>query len=157
MKLKKEYNIKYMRKFILISSFIFIGMFMFSSVSLAKFIDSSGPDTTTQNQNTSITDMCANNSFKTGLSGIVNYATCFLVKTIVPFLFALALVAFIWGVIQFYLNPENEEKRKKGKSFIVGGLIALFVMFSVWGLVGILTNTFFNGDSIPAPETPTLR
>lgn len=139
-----------MKKFILISSFVLVGLFMFSSISMAANTTPPGGGANT------ITDVCAANSFTLGLSGIVNYATCFLIRTIVPFFFALALAAFIWGVIQFYLNPENEEKRKKGKSFIVGGLIALFVMFSVWGLVGILTKTFFNGATIPAPTLPTL-
>lgn len=68
---------------------------------------------------------------------------------VIPLLFVLATVAFIWGVIQYYLNPANEEKRKKGKEFIFGGLIALFVMLSVWGIVRILSATFDVDNSIP--------
>jgi len=83
------------------------------------------------------------------VAGIINWASCLLIKTVVPFLFSLATVAFIWGVIQFYLNPENEEKRKKGKSFIVGGLIALFVMVTMWGLVNVLVVTFGGTNTIP--------
>jgi len=87
------------------------------------------------------TDVCSGSSMH-NITGIINWASCLLIKTIVPFLFSLATVAFIWGVIQFYLNPENEEKRKKGKSFIIGGLIALFVMLSMWGIVAVITGTF---------------
>lgn len=140
-----------MKKNILISVLIIGGMLMFASVSLAANLavptggssggnGSGGGITTTQ--------ICANHSMK-DVTGIVNWATCFLYKAIVPFLFALATVAFIWGVIQFYLNPENEEKRKKGKNFIIGGLIALFVMLSIWGLVGILTGTFDLSNTVP--------
>ena len=64
-------------------------------------------------------------------------------------LFILATVSFIWGVIQYFLNAENEEKRKKGKSFMLWGIIALFVMVSVWGLVGVLSNTFGTKTLIP--------
>jgi uncharacterized membrane protein len=67
----------------------------------------------------------------------------------VPFLFTLAVVGFIWGIIQFYLNPENEEKRKNGKTFMIWGIIALFVMVTMWGLVGVLTNTFGIKTLIP--------
>lgn len=95
-----------------------------------------------------VTDVCSSNSMR-NVTGIINWASCLLIKTIVPFLFALATVAFIWGVIQFYLNPENEEKRKKGKSFIIGGLIALFVMVAMWGLVSVLTTTFDVKNTIP--------
>jgi hypothetical protein len=71
-----------------------------------------------------------------------NYFSCTIVGYIIPFLFTLATAAFIWGIIQFFLNPENEEGRSKGKSFMLWGLIALFVMVSMWGLVGVIGNTF---------------
>jgi hypothetical protein len=85
----------------------------------------------------------------TDIGGIINWASCLLYKSVIPLLFAIATVAFIWGVMQYYLNPENEEKRKKGKSFIIGGLIALFVMLSMWGIVGILTGTFELKNTTP--------
>lgn len=56
---------------------------------------------------------------------------------------ALALLFFLWGLMKFILNADNEEKRKEGKSVMIWGIIALFVMISVWGIVGILVNTFF--------------
>jgi hypothetical protein len=83
------------------------------------------------------------------LTEILDYASCILIKPVMRFLFILATVAFIWGVIQYFLNAENEEKRKKGKSFMLWGIIALFVMVSVWGLVGVLSNTFGTKTLIP--------
>jgi hypothetical protein len=126
------------KKFVLLSSLIIVGVLMFTSVGAVDNPNTSG----------TVERVCSNNSLK-DITGIINWASCLLVKTIIPFLFALATVAFIWGVIQYYLNPDNEEKRKKGKSFIIGGLIALFVMLSVWGLVAILTNTFGLSNTIP--------
>lgn len=102
-----------------------------------------------------IVDVCSSASMKS-LEGIINWGTCLLSKSVVPFLFALAVVAFIWGVIQFYLNPNNEEKRKNGKNFIIGGVIALFVMVSVWGLVYILTSTFKTKSNNSAPAFPQV-
>ena len=86
-------------------------------------------------------DKCKEIGFSS-IGNLFNWASCTLITSVVPFLFALAMVGFIWGVIQYVLNADNEEKRKKGKSFIIWGLIALFVMVSMWGLVGVLTNTF---------------
>jgi hypothetical protein len=61
----------------------------------------------------------------------------------------IATIAFVWGILQYYfLNPNNEEQKKKGKSFMIWGLVALFVMVTVWGLVGILYNTFFSGGFV---------
>jgi len=113
-----------MKKFVLLGNLVLVGLVPFTFASA---------DT--------LTNICTSASMKT-IEGIINWGTCVLSRSVIPLLFALAVVAFIWGVIQFYLNPDNEEKRKKGKSFIVGGLIALFVMVAMWGIVGIFTNTF---------------
>lgn len=93
-------------------------------------------------------DVCKDISLDT-IGHIFNWASCTLIKSIVPFLFSLATVAFIWGIIQYFLNPDNEEKRKNGKSFMIWGLITLFVMISLWGIVGTLSNTFQIKTLIP--------
>lgn len=76
------------------------------------------------------------------LGGLFTYGTCLIVATIVPLLFAIALAVFLWGVVQFLMNADDQEKQAKGKQFMIWGIIALAVMFSVWGLVGILRDTF---------------
>ncbi len=80
---------------------------------------------------------------------LLNFASCTINKSIVPLLFTLATAGFIWGIIQYFLNPDNEEKRKSGKSFMIWGIIGLFVMLSMWGLVGILSNTFGTKTLLP--------
>ncbi|MDD3662420.1 MAG: hypothetical protein PHT84_00985 [Candidatus Pacebacteria bacterium] len=95
-----------------------------------------------------IVDVCRDVEF-TSIGNIFNWASCTLVKSVIPFLFSLATVAFIWGIIQYFMNPDNEEKRKKGKSFLLWGLIGLFVMISVWGLVAVFSNTFGIRTLIP--------
>jgi hypothetical protein len=76
----------------------------------------------------------------TNLTSLIFYFTCVLTRFVVPFLMALAVVAFVYGIIQYFLNPE-----KNGKSFMLWGIIALFVMVSIWGLVGIFSNTLGTG------------
>lgn len=62
---------------------------------------------------------------------------------VIPMIFLLAFVLFIWGVVQFFLfGSKDEEAREKGRNYIIGGIIAFFVMMSVWGLANILVNTF---------------
>lgn len=129
-----------MKKIVLLGSFILVGISNFSVTEAADLV---------------LKNICDSASMAS-IEGIINWATCLLSRSVVPLLFALAVVAFIWGVIQFYLNPENEEKRKKGKSFIVGGLIALFIMVSMWGIVGIFTTTFNVGNTMPN-TTPQFK
>jgi hypothetical protein len=121
------------------NKFIIFGYFLLGWITTSSIVSA---------EDQTVTNICANNSMK-NISGILNWASCLIYKSIVPLLFALATAGFIWGVMQYYLNPENEEKRKKGKDFIIGGLIALFVMVSVWGIVNIFTGTFDISNTIP--------
>ncbi|MEY4747459.1 MAG: hypothetical protein RLZZ416_508 [Candidatus Parcubacteria bacterium] len=52
----------------------------------------------------------------------------------------LAIVVFFWGLIQ-YLLKAGEEKAK-GLSIMFYGVIAIFVMVSIWGIIRLLQSTF---------------
>ncbi len=77
-----------------------------------------------------------------------------LIETIVftvidPLLFlvsALALLYFILGVTKYIYHSGDAEKRTEGYQMMIYGIIALFVMVSVWALVGVLSNTFLGGS-----------
>jgi uncharacterized membrane protein len=66
-----------------------------------------------------------------------------LINQAVVLVVGLALLFFFWGVAMFVLNSDDVEKRAQGKSHIMWGIIALFVMLFVWQIVNILANTFF--------------
>ena len=94
-------------------------------------------------------------SVGTTFANLLGFATCVINQSVIPFIFSIAVVAFIWGVVQFFIiNSDEEAKREQGKQFMIWGIIALTVMLSVWGLVGILSNTF--GISSVLPQANTL-
>ncbi|MBI5134039.1 MAG: hypothetical protein HZA81_01475 [Candidatus Taylorbacteria bacterium] len=64
-----------------------------------------------------------------------------LLDTVLPLIIALTVVWFVWGLFRMF-TASDEEKKEKAKSTIIYGVIALFVMISIWGLVNILYNTF---------------
>jgi len=76
------------------------------------------------------------------LQDLILYVVCIISKSVIPLIFVLALTAFVWGVVQYVINDAEEAKKAKGRSFMIWGIIGMTVMFSVWGLVGILGNTF---------------
>jgi hypothetical protein len=64
---------------------------------------------------------------------------CILTRTAYLIIMA-AVVVFLYGVFKF-MRAEGEDKQK-GREFIFWGIIGIFVMISLWGLVAILQNTF---------------
>jgi len=65
-----------------------------------------------------------------------------LISLAIPIVIGLSLIAFLWGLTVFILNADNEEKITEGKTFMVWGVIGLFVMVSVWGIINLLTGSF---------------
>ena len=72
-----------------------------------------------------------------------------LFNAIIPVLVALAMLYFFWGVSKLILYNDNEQKRREGINTVIWGLIALFVIVSVWGLVFVFTQTFFGVSGVP--------
>lgn len=77
------------------------------------------------------------------------YVVCIINKSVIPLIFSLATAMFVWGVVQYVINSDEEAKKEQGKQFMIWGIIALTVMFSVWGLVKIVGNTFGIEYAIP--------
>jgi hypothetical protein len=65
-----------------------------------------------------------------GLKGVVD--------AMVPVLVTLALAAFIWGLVSFIFASGDEAAKDEGKRRMIWGVVALFVIVSIWGLVGLL-------------------
>jgi len=72
-----------------------------------------------------------------------------ILMSIVPIIVAIAVVVFLIGVLKYVRAGEDEEERKKAKGLMIFGVIALFVMVSVWGLVNIIGGTLSLDTDIP--------
>ena len=83
------------------------------------------------------------------LGDLLTYASCLINKSVIPLIISLALVMFIWGVVQYVINTDDEAKKSKGREFMIWGIIGLTVMFGVWGLVKIVGTTFGIEYAIP--------
>ncbi len=70
-----------------------------------------------------------------------------LINLATPIVVALALLYFFWGLATFVLNSGNKDKRDEGRNIMIWGIIALFVMVSVWGIVNVVRDTFDLDDN----------
>jgi hypothetical protein len=92
--------------------------------------------------------------FKT-LLDIAIWIKCIIGAVIIPGIFMLAFVIFLWGVIKFMRSSDQKDKQDS-KQFIIMGLIGLFVMVSVWGIIRILSVTLGIQSVVPALQTDYL-
>lgn len=75
-----------------------------------------------------------------GIGGLFALAKSFLGMA-VPLIISLAVVWFIFNVFK-YAVAGNEDDKAKAKTQMIWGIVGIFVMVSVWGLVAILQSTF---------------
>jgi hypothetical protein len=86
--------------------------------------------------------------------GLLDYITCIIGRSVIPFMFALAVVLFVWGAVKFLLlGADDAESKAKGRQFMIWGIIALTVMLSIWGLVKVLGDTF----NLPTTFLPQVK
>ena len=64
------------------------------------------------------------------------------VVSIIPILLGLAVLAFFWGLVKFINHAGDEKTLEEGKQLMIWGMIAIFVMVALWGILGWLQQEF---------------
>ena len=86
----------------------------------------------------------ANSSLKPGAScsnkiktfgDIFTFAACVINSFLLTIAVTFAVIYFIWGVVRYVLSADSVEERKKSRQVIIWGVISIFVIVSVWGIV----------------------
>jgi hypothetical protein len=75
------------------------------------------------------------------LSVLDSFLARFYLNVFVPiaiFLVALALLLFMWGMIEFIRGAGSEDAVTKGKQHMLWGIVGLTIMLSFWGIMRII-------------------
>ncbi len=56
-------------------------------------------------------------------------------------MFAVALIVFLWGIVEFIRDADNDSARSKGKLHIFWGLVGMAIMVSVNSIIAIAVGT----------------
>ena len=92
----------------------------------------------------------------TDLNTLTNKATN-IGNTIIQVLIAFAVLYIIFTVVRYIMAADNPEKRDPFGKAVLWGIVGLFVILSIWGLVNILSNTFRTNNNAPTQQFPTLN
>ena len=76
-------------------------------------------------------------------------------NTLTQLLVAFAVIWIIYNVVRYIVKADSDDRKPIGNA-ILWGIVGLFVILSIWGLVNILRNTFTTTDSIDKTEIPQI-
>lgn len=81
-------------------------------------------------------------------SGLVNILVSLMNKGIGTLVF-LAVAVYFWGITSNILEFGEDKGGEKKKAYLFWGIIILFVMVSIFGILRLVQNTLFDGEAIP--------
>lgn len=95
-------------------------------------------------------------------SGFIGWATGIgkIMSILLPVTFGLALVALFWGVAKYIFSAGDEKSQISGKNIMVGGVIGIFVISAIWGIVSFISLNFLGVDGTKLPvnqAVPTVK
>jgi len=64
--------------------------------------------------------------------------------TIFPVSSGLAVIFFFWGLAKFIWYSGDEKKRDEGKGVMTWGVVAMFILVTIWGILGFLQQSLGN-------------
>ena len=79
-----------------------------------------------------------------------------IVSLLIPLSAACALLFFFWGLAKSILKSDNVEGRENGREIMKWGIVALFVIVSIWGIVGFIQSDLGIPD-VHTISTPGIR
>ena len=66
-----------------------------------------------------------------------------LINPLLFLLSSIAVLVFIWGIIKYIASAGDENKKTSGRNTMFYGIIGIFVLFTFWGIVGIIERSIF--------------
>lgn len=94
-------------------------------------------------------------SSEPSFESLIGKFTQSIVSPLITLLFGVALLLFIWSLVKYITKVNDPKAQQEARQMIFWGIIILAVMVSVWGLVQVVQNTFFDsGDVNSALPTP---
>lgn len=64
-----------------------------------------------------------------------------IINPVILLMFSIAIVYFLYGVVQYLISPDDEELRTTSKSHMLYGIIGIFIMMSVFGIMRVIMNS----------------
>ena len=65
----------------------------------------------------------------------------YVINPLIVLAFAVAMVVFLWGVLQYVRGAGDPKARETGRNHILWSIIGMAIMFSVFGIMTVISNS----------------
>ena len=78
-----------------------------------------------------------------------------IVDILIPVVFGLGVLAFFWGLVRYLFGSDHD--KEQAKKTMLWGVVAIFIMAAIWGLVRFIGQTFGVSTDTGAPQAENLN
>lgn len=64
-----------------------------------------------------------------------------ILNPLIAIMFAVAMMYFFYGVAAYIWNPDNEEARETGRVGMIWGVVGMFIMVAVFGIMRFIISS----------------
>ncbi len=80
-----------------------------------------------------------------------------IINPLIYLLFVVAIVLFLWGLVQFMRKSNDPTARKTGQQHMLWSIIGFVIMFGAYTIMNVIVKTFgFNTPSSSSVDLNTL-
>jgi len=83
------------------------------------------------------------------LESLVNGVVTKIVGYGITLIAAASVLVFLFGIAKYIFKGDSDTARTKGRKFMLWGIVGLFVMFAVWGILTLLSGIYGGQAIIP--------
>jgi uncharacterized membrane protein YidH (DUF202 family) len=76
------------------------------------------------------------------LDAFIGKVADLIINPLIGLLFALAVGYFLYGLVQFMMNQDNDENKTTGKSHMIWGIVGITIMLGVFTILNVIMDTF---------------
>lgn len=80
-----------------------------------------------------------------------------IINLLAPMFLALAIAVFFWGLIKYIANASDEAAKEGGKTLMIWGMIAIFIMVALWSILGWVQTTLELTGDIDTGQAPDFQ
>lgn len=79
-----------------------------------------------------------------------------IVGALIPVIIGIGMVVILWGLVVFATSAGDPDKRQSGIQTMIWGVVILFVMVALWGLVELVETLTGVNSGTGAPTGPDV-